>query len=73
MFSNLFNRKYKYSYLVSYKSGIYEGDIEIVSPYKLDSYEKLNETREIIKAKTGHNTVVILNIILLKREINKED
>ena len=64
----------KYYYLVAYMyktyTGISFGDIEIISKYKLDSYDKLTETRNIIANKKQLNAedIVILNVILLTEE-----
>lgn len=72
----------KYTYLVAYTikysdGGMANGDIEILSKCKLNSYDKLKETRKIIsdifEEQTGKhiNTVVIQNIILLKKSVGK--
>ena len=66
----LFKRK-AYVYLVSYHYGYNIGDIEIYSNEKLDSYEKLKDTRKIIEEKLGNDnkhTVAITNLILLRRD-----
>jgi hypothetical protein len=64
----LFKRK-GYIYLVSYQAGFNIGDIEIKSTTKLDSYEKLRETRAIIKDLTKHDGGVSLyNVQLLRRD-----
>ena len=66
------NKKYYYLVAYMYKTyaGISFGDIEIISKYKLDSYDKLTETRNVIANKKQLNVedIVILNVILLTEE-----
>lgn len=68
----LFNKRRAYIYLVAYKCGVIDGDIEITSLKKLDSYNELKTTRKVISEKIGEKAkdlpVVITNIVLLKKE-----
>lgn len=68
----LFNKRKVYVYLVAYKCGVIDGDIEIASLKKLDSYDELKTTRKVITENIGEKAkdlpVVITNVVFLKRE-----
>lgn len=68
----IFRMRKTYVYLVAYECGVIKGDMEIISHKKLDSYDELKTTRKVIAEKIGEKakdlSIVITNIILLKRE-----
>jgi hypothetical protein len=61
----------QYKYLVSYNLKTQSGadgfgEAQITTKRKLDTYEAISETREVIKSDNNLQKVIILNIIPLK-------
>lgn len=56
----------QYVYFVAYAHTSGFGNIEITSPYLIESYESLKETQELIEGIGKKKGIIILNFQLLK-------